>query len=62
MRTRYTFLADGEPVILSTSWESLALTEGTPIMFPEERTARWAGGSWSGWPSSASRSRMQRKP
>jgi DNA-binding GntR family transcriptional regulator len=36
MRTRYTFLADGEPVTLSTSWEPLALTEGTPVMFPEE--------------------------
>jgi hypothetical protein len=36
MRTRYTFLADGEPVTLPTSWEPLALTEGTPIMFPEE--------------------------
>jgi DNA-binding GntR family transcriptional regulator len=36
MRTRYTFTADGEPVMLSVSWEPLALTEGTPVMFPEE--------------------------
>src|ERR1039457_4088852 len=36
MRPRYTFLADGEPVTLSTRWEPLALTEDTPIMFPEE--------------------------
>jgi DNA-binding GntR family transcriptional regulator len=36
MRTRYTFLADDEPVTLSTSWEPLSLTEGTAVMFPEE--------------------------
>ncbi len=36
MCTRYTFLDDSEPVTLSTSWEPLDLTEGTPIMFPEE--------------------------
>jgi len=36
MRTRYTFLADGEPVMLSVSWEPAELTEGTPVMFPEE--------------------------
>ncbi|HEV2375432.1 MAG TPA: GntR family transcriptional regulator [Streptosporangiaceae bacterium] len=36
MRTRYTFMADGEPVMLSESWEPLALTEGTPVMLPEE--------------------------
>jgi DNA-binding GntR family transcriptional regulator len=36
MRTRYTFTADGEPVMLSVSWEPLGLTEGTPVMFPEE--------------------------
>ena len=34
MRTRYTYLADDEPVTLSTSWEPLSLTEGSPIMFP----------------------------
>ena len=36
MRTRYTFLSDGEPVMLSVSWEPADLTEGTPVMFPEE--------------------------
>jgi DNA-binding GntR family transcriptional regulator len=36
MRTRYTFLSDGDPVMLSLSWEPADLTEGTPIMFPEE--------------------------
>jgi DNA-binding GntR family transcriptional regulator len=36
MRTRYTFLSDGEPVMLSESWEPLALTQGTPVMLPEE--------------------------
>ncbi len=35
-RTRYTFYADGEPVQLSTQWEPLALTRGTPIEVPEE--------------------------
>ncbi len=34
--TRYTFLADGEPVMLSTSWEPLDLTDGTLVMLPEE--------------------------
>jgi DNA-binding GntR family transcriptional regulator len=36
MRTRYAFLSDGEPVMLSVSWEPAALTEGTEIMLPEE--------------------------
>ncbi|ROO91244.1 DNA-binding GntR family transcriptional regulator [Actinocorallia herbida] len=36
MRTRYTFLADDEPVMLSTSWEPLALTGGTDVMLPED--------------------------
>ena len=35
MRTSYVFRADGEPVYLSTSWEPLALTLGTPITLPE---------------------------
>jgi DNA-binding GntR family transcriptional regulator len=35
MRTRYVFKADGQPVMLSTSWESLALTGGTAIVLPE---------------------------
>jgi DNA-binding GntR family transcriptional regulator len=36
IRTRYTFLPDGEPVMMSVSWEPADLTEGTPVMFPEE--------------------------
>ncbi|MFW6723089.1 GntR family transcriptional regulator [Streptomyces sp. MAR4 CNY-716] len=36
MRTRYVFRSAGEPVLLSTSWEPLALTGRTPVMLPEE--------------------------
>lgn len=36
MRTTYTFLGDGKPVMLSVSWEPAALTTGTAIMLPEE--------------------------
>jgi DNA-binding GntR family transcriptional regulator len=36
MRTRYTYLADDEPVMLAESWEPSGLTAGTAIMFPEE--------------------------
>ena len=36
MRTRYTFTADGQPVMLSVSWEPLELTSGTPVILPEE--------------------------
>ncbi|MEU5876171.1 GntR family transcriptional regulator [Spirillospora sp. NPDC047279] len=36
MRTRYVYLADDEPLMVSTSWEPLAVTRGTPVMFPEE--------------------------
>ncbi|MEU4823167.1 GntR family transcriptional regulator [Actinomadura sp. NPDC023710] len=43
MTSRYTFLADERPVMLSTSWEPLALTGGTPIMFPEEGPHAGAG-------------------
>ncbi len=35
MRTHYVFKADGRPVMLSTSWEPLALTGGTAIVLPE---------------------------
>lgn len=35
MRTSYRFLADDEPVMLSTSFEALAITEGTEIEQPE---------------------------
>jgi len=36
MRTVYTFLGGGKPVMLSVSWEPAALTTGTAIMLPEE--------------------------
>ncbi|MBA0051381.1 GntR family transcriptional regulator [Streptomyces sp. AJS327] len=36
MRTRYLFRVEGEPVMLSTSWEPLALTGRSPVMLPEE--------------------------
>jgi GntR family transcriptional regulator len=36
IRTRYTFTAGGEPVMLSVSWEPLELTGGTAVMLPEE--------------------------
>ncbi|WP_406835249.1 GntR family transcriptional regulator [Streptomyces sp. AHU1] len=35
VRTRYEFLADGQPVQLSESWEPMALTDGTPVVLPE---------------------------
>ncbi|MFK0106260.1 GntR family transcriptional regulator [Streptomyces sp. NPDC091217] len=35
VRTHYEFLAGGQPVQLSESWEPLALTGGTPIVLPE---------------------------
>ncbi|MFJ3746475.1 GntR family transcriptional regulator [Streptomyces albidoflavus] len=36
MRTEYLFLADGEPIQSSVSWEPLELTSGTEVEFPEE--------------------------
>lgn len=36
MRTRYLFRQGGEPMMLSTSWEPLAVTGRTPVMLPEE--------------------------
>ncbi|GAA2335155.1 GntR family transcriptional regulator [Streptomyces violaceusniger] len=36
MRTRYVFRSQGEVVMLSTSWEPLALTGRTPVLLPEE--------------------------
>jgi len=36
MRTKYVFREGGEPMMLSTSWEPLALTGRTPVMLPEE--------------------------
>lgn len=35
MRTRYLYTLDSAPAFLATSWEPLALTEGTPVMLPE---------------------------
>ncbi|RKR87348.1 GntR family transcriptional regulator [Micromonospora pisi] len=39
MRTAYRFLADGEPIQLSTSWEPLAITASTPVEWPEDGAA-----------------------
>jgi GntR family transcriptional regulator len=39
MRTDYRFLTDDEPIQLSTSWESLAITAGTPVEWPEDGAA-----------------------
>lgn len=36
MCTRYEYLADPHPLQLATSWEPLALTEGTDIVCPEQ--------------------------
>ncbi|MFR9795377.1 GntR family transcriptional regulator [Streptomyces sp. MS06] len=36
MCTKYLFRENGEAVMLSTSWEPLALTGRTPVMLPEE--------------------------
>jgi GntR family transcriptional regulator len=35
MCTQYEYLADRKPVQLATSWEPLAITEGTDVVFPE---------------------------
>jgi GntR family transcriptional regulator len=35
MRTDYEFLADHRPLQLATSWEPLALTEGTEVAYPD---------------------------
>ncbi|MEU3355757.1 GntR family transcriptional regulator [Streptomyces sp. NPDC037389] len=35
VRTVYEFLADGQPVQLSESWEPMAVTGSTPIVLPE---------------------------
>ncbi|MFE9106866.1 GntR family transcriptional regulator [Actinomadura geliboluensis] len=43
MVTRYTFFAGDQPVMLSTSWEPLDLTWGTPVMLPEEGPHAGAG-------------------
>ncbi|MFI6104460.1 GntR family transcriptional regulator [Streptomyces sp. NPDC051310] len=36
MRTRYVFREGGEAMMVSTSWEPLAITGRTPVMLPEE--------------------------
>jgi DNA-binding GntR family transcriptional regulator len=36
MRTHYLYRAEGEPAMLSTSWEPLVITGRTPVMLPEE--------------------------
>ncbi|MFF0437541.1 GntR family transcriptional regulator [Streptomyces sp. NPDC004327] len=36
MRTRYVYREGGEPMMISTSWEPLAVTGRTPVMLPEE--------------------------
>ncbi|WP_406359465.1 GntR family transcriptional regulator [Streptomyces sp. NBC_00715] len=43
VRTDYEFLADGRPVQLSTSWEPMAITDGTPIVLPEMGPLAGAG-------------------
>lgn len=35
MRTEYVFTSDDAPVMLSTSYEPLDITQGTPVMLPE---------------------------
>ncbi|MFJ8632330.1 GntR family transcriptional regulator [Streptomyces sp. NPDC093568] len=35
VRTHYEFLADGQPVQLSESWEPMVITKGTPVVLPE---------------------------
>ncbi|MDQ0787455.1 GntR family transcriptional regulator [Streptomyces sp. B3I8] len=41
--TRYEFLADGQPVQLSQSWEPMAITDGTPVVLPEMGPLAGAG-------------------
>ncbi|MFG3508158.1 GntR family transcriptional regulator [Streptomyces sp. NPDC047821] len=41
--TRYEFLADGQPVQLSTSWEPMTITDGTPVVLPEMGPLAGAG-------------------
>lgn len=39
MRTAYRFLSDGDPIQLSTSYEPLSVTGGTPVEWPEAGAA-----------------------
>ncbi|MEU6057758.1 GntR family transcriptional regulator [Streptomyces sp. NPDC047097] len=41
--TRYEFLADGQPVQLSESWEPMAITGETPVVLPEMGPLAGAG-------------------
>ncbi|MER6150566.1 GntR family transcriptional regulator [Streptomyces hirsutus] len=43
VNTRYEFLADGQPVQLSRSWEPMIITGGTPIVLPEMGPLAGAG-------------------
>lgn len=43
MVTRYTYLADGLPIQLATSWEPLAITGSTPIEWPEGKNSPAVG-------------------
>ncbi|MFI5945235.1 GntR family transcriptional regulator [Streptomyces uncialis] len=43
MRTQYVYRDAGEAMMLSTSWEPLALTGRTPVMLPEEGPLRGMG-------------------
>jgi DNA-binding GntR family transcriptional regulator len=35
MRTVYRYVADGDPMLVCTSWEPLTITGGSPILLPE---------------------------
>ncbi|MEY9846291.1 GntR family transcriptional regulator [Streptacidiphilus sp. BW17] len=43
VRTRYEFLADRQPVMLSASWEPMAVTGGTVVVLPEGGPLAGAG-------------------
>lgn len=43
VRTRYRFLADGQPVLLLRSWEPMALTGTSPVLLPEAGPLAGAG-------------------
>jgi GntR family transcriptional regulator len=43
VRTTYEFLADRQPVQLAESWEPMAITGETPILFPEAGPLRGKG-------------------
>jgi GntR family transcriptional regulator len=39
METRYRYFLNERPIQISHSWEPLAITEGTPVEYPEEGIA-----------------------